>query len=181
MPRHDGAAAFVVYWAVWVRECIGCSLSIAHGQATKGSGALGYELSLLRRSRDGLQPSCASNRVVASSQRECIHVTKTKSVDMAPGAQLSSAMSIDMAPGRSRVFLRQRIGVFYVVVACPLTCHSRRSRVFAAKNRCLLCSGGMSIDVPLAAQPRLSIVTMNSPSCGGRGMAFSHPAPQTAL
>ncbi len=22
---------------------------------------------------------------------------------------------------------------------------------------------------------------MNSPSCGGRGMAFSHPAPQTAL
>ena len=47
---------------------------------------------------------------------------------MAPGAQLSSAMSIDMAPGRSRVF--------------------------AAKNRCLLCSGGMSIDVPLAAQPR---------------------------
>ena len=29
-------------------------------------------------------------------------------------------MSIDMAPGRS----------FYVVVACPLTCHSRRSRVF---------------------------------------------------
>ena len=63
--------------------------------------------------------------VVSSSQRECIHVTKTKSVDMAPGAQLSSAMSIDMAPGRSRVF--------------------------AAKNRCLLCSGGMSIDVPLAA------------------------------
>ena len=54
----------------------------------------------------------------------CIHVTKTKSVDMAPEAQLSSAMSIDMAPGRSRFF--------------------------AAKNRCLLCSGGMSIDVPLA-------------------------------
>ena len=27
-------------------------------------------------------------------------------------------------------FLRPRIGVFYVVVACPLTCHSRRSRVF---------------------------------------------------
>ena len=26
-----------------------------------------YELSLLRRSRDGLQPSCASNRVVAVS------------------------------------------------------------------------------------------------------------------
>ena len=26
-----------------------------------------------------------------------------------------------------------------------------------------------------------NIVTMNSPSCGGRGMAFSHPAPQTAL
>ena len=65
---------------------------------------------------------------VVPSRRECIHVTKTKSVDMAPGAQLSSAMSIDMAPGRSRVF--------------------------AAKNRCLLCSGGMSIDVPLAAQPR---------------------------
>ena len=27
-------------------------------------------------------------------------------------------------------FLRQRIGVFYVVVACPLTCHLRHSRVF---------------------------------------------------
>ena len=51
--------------------------------------------------------------------------TEVEFVDMAPGAQLSSAMSIDMAPGRSRVF--------------------------AAKNRCLLCSGGMSIDVPLAA------------------------------
>ena len=51
---------------------------------------MNYELSLLRRSRDGLQPSCASNRVVASSQREGIHVTKKKSVDMAPGAQLSS-------------------------------------------------------------------------------------------
>ena len=35
--------------------------------------------------------------------------------------------------------------------------------------------------------PRASLPTvacrraMNSPSCGGRGMAFSHPAPQTAL
>ena len=51
--------------------------------------------------------------------------TEVEFVDMAPGAQLSSAMSIDMAPGLSRGF--------------------------AAKNRCLLCSGGMSIDVPLAA------------------------------
>ena len=52
-------------------------------------------------------------------------ISRAMSIDMAPGAQLSSAMSIDMAPGRSRVF--------------------------AAKNRFLLCSGGMSIDVPLAA------------------------------
>ena len=38
-----------------------------------------------------------------------------------------------------------------LVVPCPLTWHRGRSRVFTAKNRCLLCSGGMSIDVPLAA------------------------------
>ena len=153
------------------------------GVAPFGRLPVGYGQTRLRRVWGGLQPSCASNRVVASSQRECIHVTKTKSVDMAPGAQLSSAMSIDMAPGRSlvgsypltchlrrsRVFFRQRIGVAADAATraeChvnghgtttrphPLTCHSRRSRVFAAKNRCLLCSGGMSIDVPLAAQPR---------------------------
>ena len=62
---------------------------VTQGVAPYGRLPLGDELSLLRRSRDGLQPSCASNRVVASSQREGIHVTKTKSVYMAPGAQLS--------------------------------------------------------------------------------------------
>ena len=61
------------------------------------------------------------------------------SIDMAPGAQLSSAMPIDMA-------LEAQLSRAMSIDMAP-----GRSRVFAAKNRCLLCSGGMSIDVPLAA------------------------------
>ena len=38
---------------------------VTQGVAPYGRLPLGDELSLLRRSRDGLQPSCASNRVVA--------------------------------------------------------------------------------------------------------------------
>ena len=91
----------------------------------------------------------------------------------APGAKLSSAMSIDMAPGRS----------FYVVVACPLTCHSRRSRVFlrqrigvaadaATRAECHVNGHGTTTRPhPLTCHSRRSLV-VPCPLTWHRGAAF---------
>ena len=72
---------------------------------------------------------------------------------MATGAQLSSAMSIDMAPGAplSRAMSIDMVPGAQLSRAMSIDMVPGRRRVFAAKNRCLLCSGGMFIDVPLAA------------------------------
>ena len=88
--------------------------------------------------------------------RECIHVTKTKSVDMATGAQLSSAMSIDMAPGAP---LSRAMSIDMVPGAqlsramsidmVPGAQLSRAMSIDMVPGAQL--SSAMSIDVPLAA------------------------------
>ena len=83
----------------------------------------------------------------------------------------------------------------------PLTCLSRRSLVegkaLAKRNVAVIHrppgalppfqTFALTARCERAPLPGASLPTvacrraMNSPSCGGRGMAFSHPAPQTAL